>query len=451
MTLKNKKNLDIFGRYFFPHLIQGTDPVPECHLSLIEEMTKRTNSAIIFPRNHAKSTWEKIDTIHDVVYALEPVILYVGKTLRDGQSHFDSIKHELETNELLRAVYGNLVPEASELEHKWTNVHIETRNGINIVARGACKGRGVNIKGNRPSKIILDDIEDDQEIKSAEQRQKLHNWVQAVIMPSRDRRRGFVKMIGTVLHPKSELIYFFETYGGIKRKAIENGKPIWWSMEELEREKRNMGSLLFRQEYLNEPITESERLIKESWLKIKPPPPYKLRQGTEETILADMYGAIDPAISEKETADYTATCTVGRFRDTGRIIVYDVSRDHLPFPEQPRLVMRKHQNWRYTVFGVEAVAYQKALKQELDRMGSKENVYVPTRELIPDKDKVRRLQGILPHIENGTIEFSDQLPPEFFEELLSFPNGSHDDMVDAFVNAVTLAIEGGESLDIILL
>src|SRR3989344_6403549 len=81
-TLRNKEHLHIFGRFFFPHIIKGTDDVPDCHLELIKELNTLEDSGIIFPRGFAKSTWEKIDTLHDIVYGLEPVILYISDILQ---------------------------------------------------------------------------------------------------------------------------------------------------------------------------------------------------------------------------------------------------------------------------------------------------------------------------------------------------------------------------------
>ena len=38
---------------------------------------------------------------------------------------------------------------------------------------------------------------------------------------------------------------------------------------------------------------------------------------------------------------------------------------------------------------------------------------------------------------------------DFMAELLHFPKGSHDDMVDAFVGAIKLAIKGGSASEVI--
>ena len=122
-SLRKKENLHIFGKYFFPHIIEGLEDVPECHIDLIRELSTPNDSGIIFPRGFAKSTWEKIDTIHDIVYQLEPVILYISAVLKDAQFHFESIKGELENNVLLRAVYGDVVPSEKNKSRKWTNTH----------------------------------------------------------------------------------------------------------------------------------------------------------------------------------------------------------------------------------------------------------------------------------------------------------------------------------------
>src|SRR3990167_8787977 len=83
-TLEPKTMLHIFGRFFFPNIIMGNDEVPEAHLQLIEFMTSPQDGAAIFPRGFAKTTWEKIDCLHDIVYGVEPVILYISATLGDA-------------------------------------------------------------------------------------------------------------------------------------------------------------------------------------------------------------------------------------------------------------------------------------------------------------------------------------------------------------------------------
>jgi len=269
-TLRDKDMLHIFGQYFFPNIIKGDYDTPEAHLDLIDEISNPNDSAIIFPRDHAKSTWIKIDTLHDIVYGLEPVILYVCATLTDAGFHFESIKGELENNIVLRAIYQDLVPLDGENGRKWTNKHFETTNEVNVVARGRSKGRGVNIKNQRPTKIIIDDVEDDEQVKNPKQRIKLHHWLYYVIFNSLDRERGKIKMVGTVLHEMAEVLVFYEKHGGIFRRAIENGKSIWeerWSLESLAEKKEKIGTRAFNREYMNDAKSDEEAKIKREWLE----------------------------------------------------------------------------------------------------------------------------------------------------------------------------------------
>lgn len=426
----NPMKLVIFGAYFFPHIIKGS--VPDCHIDLIREMTRREDSAIIFPRGHAKSTWEKIDCIHDIVYGLEPVILYVGNTITDAQFHFEAIKSELEGNAALREVYGSVVPPEWQDSPKWTNKHFETSNHVNVIARGAGKGRGVNIKNQRPTKIIIDDAEDDELVRSPERRQKFHTWVHNVIIPSLDRERGYLKFIGTVLNDECEVLNFYKANGGIFRKAIEDGKSIWWPMAKLMKLKKKIGSISFAQEYLNEPTNEETAMIKMAWLKF-------YEEGNEPKNLTK-YGYADLAISTSTKADYFVIITVG-VDDKGEVWVLDLLREKgVTFNGQVEHIIQSHLKHKYTRFGIESVAYQRALEQEVKRQGNamKPPVYVPAVPVIPDGDKTRGVLRISPQIENGTIHFLRK-HVALIEELTRFPNAGHDDTVDTLTGVMRIA------------
>lgn len=430
-SLKDKAALHIFGKYFFPRMIVGS--VPDCHLDLIRELTSRKDSAIIFPRGHAKSTWEKIDCIHDVVYGLEPVIMYVGNTITDAQFHFEAIKGELEGNALLRELYGSLVPPNWQDSPKWTNKHFEASNGVNVVARGAGKGRGVNIKNQRPTKIVIDDAEDDDMVRSPERREKFHTWLNNVIIPSLDSDRGFVKMIGTVLHDDCELLKFYASNGGIFRKAIEDGKPIWWSMEKLDSLKRRIGSVSFAQEFMNEPTNEESAIVKLSWMVF-------YEEGQAPANLTK-YAFADLAISAGTTADYFVILVVG-VDDRGGIWVVDMIRERgVTFSGQVEAVIQCQLKHRTTRFGIESVAYQRALEQEVKRRSNELGIYVPAVPIIPDVDKGRRLLRITPQIENGTIHFlrSHQV---LTEELTRWPHTKFDDALDCLCGAMQMIGQG---------
>ena len=432
-TLKNKKNLHIFGRYFFPHIIKGTEDVPECHLSLLEAINSTGHSGIIFPRGHAKSTWIKLDTIHDIVYGTEPVILYIGNTLTDAGFHFEGIKTELENNDLLHAVFGDLVPPENKKDRKWTNKHFETINGINAVARGAGKGRGVNIKNQRPTKIVCDDIEDDEEVRKAERRQKLHEWLYNVIFNSLDAERGKIKLIGTVLHQEAEILQFYKKFGGIFRKAIEDKKSIWpaiFSMEKLDQIREDSGTRSFAQEYMNEPTNDELANFNPLWIDDNNFTELPEMKNFKKVIF------MDPQAGESATADEWCITVLKWARKDRHRYVIEQKAGRCSQTEQAKEVIKTWiEHPEAHVVGVEKVMNQTAVFQnimswksgELD-LGLKGKAIIHGNKLygfdknipikgtrpkaIKDKfgsDKLGRLQALEPMFERGEVHLRPEM------------------------------------------
>lgn len=458
-SLKKKRNLHIFGRYCFPHIIKGADEVPECHIDLTCELGKRKDGAIIFPRGFAKSTWEKIDTIHDIVYHIEDVILYVGASLGEAMPHVESIKAELEGNKILAQVYGNFVPPTTLKGRKWTNRHIETTNGVNLVARGRNKGRGVNVKNKRPTKIIVDDAEDDVQVRNPDQRGKFHDWLYNVIFPSLDAERGFIKMIGTNIHELCEVYAFYKKHGGIFRRAIENGKPIWearFGHEKLEREKIRIGTRAFNRELMNNPTSEDEAKIKREWLEkghyvlLDPAFAYE----------AVIY--IDPQAGESADADEFAITVL--YRQKGNVHRYVVEQvaGRVTQNDQAREVVRAWLRHKAItrIVGVEKVLNQTAVYQTLiDWKARKINLNPPdckegddgwidesdrnmplTAHSPMGKDKVARLEIFEPDFERIEIHLRKEME-ELAHQLMFFDPDKleHDDRADSLVGALELS------------
>ena len=439
-ALRDKKMLHVFGRYFFPKIIQGFEDVPECHIDLTDEISRRADSAVIFPRGHSKSTWEKIDTLHDIVYGIEPVILYIGATMTDASFHFESIKSELENNDLLITVFGNLVPHEGAKGRKWTNKHFETTNGVNCVARGAGRGRGVNIKNQRPTKIVCDDIESDEQVRSTDRRIKLNRWLYDVIFPSKDARRGFIKMIGTVLSQHCEILRFYNKHGGIFKSAIENGQSIWPAMfliEKLDEIKEAIGTRAFSQEYLNKPINTETAIIKKEWIE----------ENYYSTLDAKMILfkviMMDPQAGVTKQADLYGLAVVGFYKgDKHRYLLNIMSGRDTQINQAALLVKTYQENENVTVVGVEKImtqvaVYQLILDWKAGRIKlpgvNNDDRNIPILAVEPKgKDKVARMQMHESAFERGEIHLH-QTMTAFAERLTCFPELDHDDDIDAFL------------------
>jgi predicted phage terminase large subunit-like protein len=63
---------------------------------------------------------------------------------------------------------------------------------------------------------------------------------------------------------------------------------------------------------------------------------------------------------------------------------------------------------------------------------------LPIKPMKSDSDKQSRAQAITPIIEAGKVFLPENAPwlPDFFDEMASFPNGLHDDIVDSTSQAL---------------
>jgi len=103
------------------------------------------------------------------------------------------------------------------------------------------------------------------------------------------------------------------------------------------------------------------------------------------------------------------------------------------------------------IVGVESVSFQAAVVQELLVRSS-----LPVKEMkTKGRDKVTRFQPVAARYEARLINHALDLPGYYEDELLTFPNAEHDDLVDAtahaheaynqrFERSVGLAVIGGK-------
>jgi len=63
---------------------------------------------------------------------------------------------------------------------------------------------------------------------------------------------------------------------------------------------------------------------------------------------------------------------------------------------------------------------------------------LPVLDYLPDRDKVSRVYAATPLMESGRVYIpkGKEWAKDLFDEALAFPNGAHDDQVDAMTMAI---------------
>ena len=147
-----------------------------------------------------------------------------------------------------------------------------------------------------------------------------------------------------------------------------------------------------------------------------------------------LFGSVDLATSTRESADYTVIGSFGLHQPTKKLFILDmtIARMEAPdiIPEIKKHVVRNNLEW----VGIEKAGFQLALVQFARREG------LPVIELKADRDKRQRALPLSAKMEAGLVylpkneEYSWVADVE--RELLTFPVGAHDDIVDCISYAV---------------
>lgn len=200
-------------------------------------------------------------------------------------------------------------------------------------------------------------------------------------------------------------------------------RPSWTNPylahSEIEDARLDLPSAVFRTEYGAEFVSADGATIKEQWLQTTQAIPSGL----------DIAIGVDLAISLSQDADYTAVVALGRSKD-GKLYVLAASRGRMPFDEILRFIKSFSERYKPRIVGVENVQFQAAVVQELLR-----NTSLPVVGIRADRDKLTRFLPVAARYEQKLIYHADNLPNDFVDEVLSFPEVKHDDFVDALSTA----------------
>lgn len=145
-----------------------------------------------------------------VVYRLEPFIVIISDTAEQAQDMLGHVRNELETNERLRADFphacGAVAPGKSSA--RWRKGDIVTAHpggGVRVRAAGSGQGfRGARQKSERPTLIIMDDAENERDVRSEDQRNQKLDWFKSTVSKAGTGTTNLV-VVGTVLHSDSLL------------------------------------------------------------------------------------------------------------------------------------------------------------------------------------------------------------------------------------------------------
>lgn len=492
-------DLSYFGRAYLPHFF--VRPSPAFHEELdgmwLDGVMKGINpyenrkgidreagshSAAAAPRGHAKSTnFTFKDTLHSILYRYKHYAIIISDSSEQAEGFLDDIKTELEDNYHIVQDFGVL-----KGEKVWRSNVIVTKADIKVEALGSGKKiRGRRHRAWRPDLIVLDDIENDENVETPEQRRKLRNWFYKAVSKAGDTYTD-IMYIGTILHYDSLLSHVMtknseyessmyraviseadnknlweqwesiytnlsdpdhkenaETFYQANEKEMLNGtKVLWpekWTYKDLMKMRATEGTASFNSEMQNNPVDPENAAFNEEWFEYY------------DDVLPDfkasnfiIIGANDPSLGKNRKSDTSAIIDLALDLNTGYMYVIGGSVERRAPDVIITDIINTHRRYRqdygkgYYKFGVETVQFQFFYKEVMAAKALEAGEYIPIEEINSNVPKEVRIKSLQPYIKNKWIRFSSR-HKELIRQLKEFPFGANDDAPDGLQMAVFLA------------
>lgn len=421
----------------------------------IKDLTeKETKLLFLSYRGSAKTTLlARLFPIWQVIRGKANYPIIISNTIDVAQNSLEFLKTEFEENANLIGDFEIIQGDTWQTEEFTLKV---ANNPVKFKAFGSGKKiRGENYLGHRPDLIILDDIENDENVQSKTQRDKLEKWFTKAIMwlPDRTKHSNII-IVGTLLHHDAVLKRLsmrkdFKTFSFPLVKSFPKHLDAWQALyEEPNRAKAYMRFLDNKKFYLKDFRLDDEKLnhfeIMMSYFEDKDSFYSEFQNeplSSDSAILADFKTydelpndlvfalAVDPSLG-KNDGDYTGIAVVGRSNKEKRFYVVFAKGYRIKPSQVIKKILEIFCIYHPKYVVIETIAFQEFLKDKLKEEALEQNIYLPVVEVKHRTNKEIRLSALSPYVQDGTILFNKN-EHQLIEQLLTFPKAQHDDILDA--------------------
>ena len=316
-----------------------------------------------------------------------------------------------------------------------------TTNGGGYVAAGV--GGGITGKGAHV--LVIDDpVKNREDAESANNREANWDWYTSTAY-TRLAPGGGVLVILTRWHDDDlagKLLSAAQEGGDewtvVKYPAIaeENEEfrghgealhPERYDVEALQRIQRAVGPRDWSALYQQNPVADDGDYFSRGMIQYFDPEDIDLDR-------MKFYCAWDLAIGKKDRNDYSVGMVVG-IDEMEHIFVVDVVRGRFDGFELVEQILDMYETWRPSIVGIEKGHIEMALGPFLEKRVRERGLYEAYFKDLKTgrRDKEARARAIQGRMQQGMVHFpkNEVFTGPLIAELLRFPNGVHDDQVDA--------------------
>lgn len=435
----------LFAIYYFSNYFKY--PLAPYHHDMADDLHDLIAGIIrecawIMYRESAKTTFAKLFVIWCVAYKKRKYINVDSFDKENAERILFDVAYELTSNKKIAADFPVLFSKRRGIEDIKQNRinNFVTENGIRVEAHSTQESvRGRIHLDQRPDLLIADDIETNKTKDSEAYTKQVRDHISEALAGMSPN--GAILYLGNYITEAGNIQFLIDRATNDHRLRIRNvpvmtnNVPAWpakYALTDAEAEatgkvsiedkQRQLGSLVFSYEMMNQPIDEMLAEFKKEYVQPETENSVKQKETT-------CYVTIDSAVSKRDEADFTGV-TINRvsienkwYITTYRLKVNSKELiDHLFYLKE---------TYNPTFIGLEETTFTMAIQPFIqDEMRKRSKFFTITPLKHHGTQKETRIRGLIPRWESRSI-FLVGDNTELLDEMRSFPRGLHDDVLDS--------------------
>lgn len=258
--------------YYFPKYCYA--PSPGFHIrGMNREMANPEWYEVrMWSRELAKDVVEMMITLKQVLTKQKRNILFISNSYDKACDLLKPYKINLESNARIIADYG-----LQQMQGSWADGDFTTTQGASFLAVGAGQSpRGSRNEEVRPDKVIISDIDTDEDVRNPEIIQKRWEWFEKAVYPTRSVSKATQYIwLGNKIAADCCVVRACEKADkvdiiNLETKDGESSWPEKNSLENIRRIKSTISTKAYQGEYMNNPLSEGDIFKEMVWGKCPP-------------------------------------------------------------------------------------------------------------------------------------------------------------------------------------
>lgn len=373
-------------------------------------------------RGGAKSTTAEEAILLKAAFREIRNYLIVGSTKDRAYERLHAIRYEIEQNERLAEVFGDLRGPT------WGDGELVLSNNVRLLAMGKGQSlRGVKYLDARPDGVFGDDLEEPEDVRTPEARERLLKWFLYDLIPALDVNTAHARVAATPLDPEAlpaQLIRAGWTHKkypieyldelGIRRATWPDREPIP-KIDERRNAAVKVGLLRqYNMEYMCEAEAPGEKAFRLEMFRIEP----------QVRTWQAVYGFFDPA---RTVGDKSATTGFAAWSWlSNRLVVWEGWGRQLMPDEQIKAMFDFYEEYNPVWIGIEEDGLNQWLLQPIRAEMARRGTTLPLKAVKAPVGKIDFIRNSLqPFATARELYFAKELP-DLKQQMLSFPTGKID-------------------------